>query len=227
MDSTTIWDLSMPIADHFRWKVDRRRLQSFEQGDSFQISWLGWSVHSFTHIDSPRHIDPAGETSSDLDLRSVVGEACVLDLTHVKANEAITRETISKAGSGLKAGDIALLKTGWETQEPIASDRFWKRAPYLTREACEWLLEKEIKALGVDFPQDEPIRHLLDGEVRPIDEFVSHDVLLANGIPLIEYLCNLGSITEERVQLFALPLKIPDSDGCPARVIAMPVRQTP
>ena len=84
-------------------------------------------------------------------------------------------------------------------------------------------MEKNIKALGVDFPQDKVIRNLLDGEVRPLEEFVSHDVLLKTGIPLVEYLCNLGSIPHSRVQLFALPLNIPDSDGCPARVIAMPL----
>jgi kynurenine formamidase len=37
---------------------------------------------------------------------------------------------------------------------------------------------------------------------------------------LIEYLCNLAALESERTQLFALPLKLPDADGAPARVIA-------
>ena len=213
----------MPIEDHFRWKVDRELKKSFEQGDQFQVTQIAWTVHSFTHIDSPRHIDPQGKTSSEQDLQSVIGEACVIDLTAVKPNEAITAETIQSAAANLQEADIALLKSCWEEKEPITSDQFWKTAPYLTREACEWLLEKNIKAFATDFPQDRPIRNLLDGEVRPLQEFVSHDVLLSKGIPLIEYLCNLRALEGDRVMLFALPLKLPNSDGCPARVIALPL----
>jgi kynurenine formamidase len=47
-------------------------------------------------------------------------------------------------------------------------------------------------------------------------------VLLRNGVIMIEYLCNLRRIPGDRTPLVALPLKIPDSDGAPARVIALP-----
>ena len=91
---------------------------------------------------------------------------------------------------------------------------------YLSVGACRWLLAREIKALAVDFPQDYPIRGLLDGKQAPIEAFVSHDILLRNGVILIEYLTNLGALTSPRTTLFALPLKIPNADGAPARVIA-------
>jgi len=213
----------MPIEDHFRWRVEREKAQSFEAGDQFQVTRVGWAVHGFTHIDSPRHIDPDGYTSDDFDLQRLVGEACIVDLSQVEENQAISAGILSSAAKDLRTGDIVLLKTCWDDRQSIQKDEFWKKAPYLTREACEWLLSQDIKALGVDFPQDKVIRNLLDGEVRPLEEFVSHAVLLKNGIPLIEYLCNLGSVPHDRVQLFALPIKIPDSDGCPARVIAMPI----
>ena len=213
----------MPIEDHFRWKVDRELVQSFESNDQFQVTRVGWAVHGFTHIDSPRHIDANGYTSSDFDLQNLVGEACVIDLTHVKDNQKIDRTILEDANHHLRSQDIVLLKTNWDQRKSVKSETFWKTAPYLSRDACEYLLTQDIKALGVDFPQDKPIRNLLDGEVRPMNEFVSHDILLMNGIPLIEYLCNLGSVPHKRVQLFALPLNIPNSDGCPARVIAMPL----
>ncbi len=69
-------------------------------------------------------------------------------------------------------------------------------------------------------PQDYPIRELLGGKQAPIAEFVSHDILLRNGVILIEYLTNLGALSSPRTTLFALPLNIPNSDGAPARVIA-------
>jgi arylformamidase len=46
-------------------------------------------------------------------------------------------------------------------------------------------------------------------------------VLLRNGVILIEYLSNTAALTEPRTFLCCLPLKVPDADGAPARVIAI------
>jgi len=56
--------------------------------------------------------------------------------------------------------------------------------------------------------------------LAPIAEFVSHDILLRNGAIPIEYLTNLGGLEGPRSTLVVLPLKIPNADGAPARVIA-------
>jgi kynurenine formamidase len=37
---------------------------------------------------------------------------------------------------------------------------------------------------------------------------------------LIEYLCNVASIGADRAVVHALPIRIPQADGAPARVIA-------
>jgi kynurenine formamidase len=50
---------------------------------------------------------------------------------------------------------------------------------------------------------------------------VTHDVLLRNGVILIEYLANTVALTEPRTFLCCLPLKVPAADGAPARVIAL------
>ena len=57
-----IIDLTMPIESHFRWPVERKLLGDFEKEDAFQVTWIGMGVHGFTHIDSPRHMVPLGET---------------------------------------------------------------------------------------------------------------------------------------------------------------------
>ena len=215
-------DLTLPIADHFRWKVDRTLKAEHARGDQFQITWIGWTVHGFTHVDAPLHMLANGTTTSDFQLEQLVGPAAIVDLTDaVTSNEPITRETIAERGGHIRRGDIVLLKTCWEERHSIATPEFWTQAPWLTRESCEWLYAREIKALGVDFPQDEPIRHLLQSVVKPISEYVSHDVLLRRGVLLIEYLCNLRALRGPRTHLVALPLKVPDADGAPARVIAM------
>ena len=62
---------------------------------------------------------------------------------------------------------------------------------------------------------------LLDGEVRPMPEHVTHDVLLRNNVTLIEYLVNTMEVTTPRTFLAALPLNLPGADGSPSRVVAI------
>ncbi len=215
-----IIDLTLPIEEHFRWPVDRRLTADLAKGDGFQVTWLGLPVHAFTHIDAPRHMVAGGPTTSEVGLERVVGEAAVIDLSGIAPDTAIGPELLAERGAQVRAGNIVLLKTCWDQVCSHHTPEFWTTAPYMTREACIWLLENGIKALGVDFPQDYPIRGLLTGETAPITEFVTHDVLLRAGVILIEYLCNLAALETERTTLFALPLKLPEADGAPARVIA-------
>jgi kynurenine formamidase len=91
----------------------------------------------------------------------------------------------------------------------------------MTREASTWLLGRKPRAVAFDFPQDFVIRLLLEGERRPLAENVTHDVLLRNGVILMEYLSNTAALTAPRTFLCCLPLKVPGSDGAPARIIAI------
>ena len=218
---TQIVDLTMPISNHFRWSVDRQLKSDFDKGSAFQVTWVGWAVHGFTHIDAPRHIDPTGHTTSDISLDQIVGNAAIVDLTGTEPNSPITEAQIRNASAHITSGDIVLLKTCWDVVVSPMTPEFWTTAPYMTRPACEWLLSRDIKAIGFDFPQDYPIRKLLKDEVAPMSEFVTHDVLLRHGVIMIEYLCNLQQLTTSHTQFYALPLKILDSDGAPARAIAV------
>jgi arylformamidase len=216
-----IIDLSMPIEDHFRWPVERRVRGDHAKGDLFQATWIGATVHGFTHMDSPRHCVPGGPTTDDVPLEQTIGEAAIFDLAPVEPNEAITPERLAAASELLRPGDIVVMRSCWEQQLSPRSEAFWTEAPYLTREAAAWLLERKPKAVAFDFPQDYPIRLLLKGETRPIEENVTHDVLLRNGVILIEYLSNTAALVEPRSWFCCLPLKLPAADGAPARVIAI------
>lgn len=216
-------DLTLPLADHFRWSVKREHRADFTRGDAFQVTWLGFSVHGFTHIDSPRHMVPGGPTTSAFDLDDLVGEAEIVDLSHVPANARIDADTLARAAPSLAAGRRLLLMARWDERASIHEPAFWTTAPWLDRSACEWLLGRRPRSIGFDFPQDYPIRGLLDGRTAPIAEFVSHDVLLRHGVPMIEYLCNLGAVGAPRCDLVVLPLKVLDADGAPVRAIARAV----
>jgi kynurenine formamidase len=214
-------DLSMPIADHFRWPVDRRLTSDHARGDLFQVTWAGWAVHGFTHMDSPRHFFEGGKTTSEIPLETTVGEAAVVDLAPVGPDEAITAGRLAAAAGHVEPGDIVVMKSCWERQRSPRTPEFWTAAPFIEREAAAWLLARQPRAVAFDFPQDYTIRLLLKGEIRPVAEHVTHDVLLRNGVILIEYLSNTAALTRPRTFLCCLPLKIPDADGAPARVIAL------
>ena len=98
------------------------------------------------------------------------------------------------ADPGGPEGEILLLSVGWDRRRDYRTPAFWRESPWLTREAAEWLYARKPTAVAFDFPQDYPIRLLLDGKSAPNDQQVTHDVLLNNGITLIEYLVNTTAL---------------------------------
>jgi kynurenine formamidase len=151
-----------------------------------------------------------------------VGEAAVLDLSDVPANTPIEGARIEAAGAHLRHGDIAILKTCWDERFSIDTPDFWLQAPWMTDGAAEFLHGRGIKAVAFDFPQDYCIRFFLTGEKRPpLPEHVTHHRLLARGVIMFEYLANTGALRAPRNQFVGLPIRLPDSDGAPARVIAI------
>lgn len=216
-----IIDLTMPIEDHFRWRVERQLKGDHDRGDVFQATWLGCTVHGFTHMDSPRHCVPGGPTTDDVPLDRTVGDAAVVDLANLRPNEPIAGDRLAAAAAHVVEGDIVVMRSTWERTFSPRKPEFWTQAPFMTREAAEWLLERRPRAVAFDFPQDFATRLLLKGESRPLADNVTHDVLLKNGVILIEYLSNTVQLAHERTWFCALPLKIPAADGAPARVIAI------
>lgn len=215
-------DLSTPVCTgHFRWEVERRFVKTHDTGAG-QATWAGWNVHAFTHMDSPRHVDPEGSTTDAITLDMTVGPGAVVDVSSVSANSPIERAVLAEAGAHLRPGDIALIRTRWDERESLDTPGFWLNAPWMTAEGAIWLRERGIKAIGFDFPQDHCIRFFLTGETRPpLPEHVTHYHLLKHGIVMFEYLCNMGALKQSRNEVVALPIRLPDADGAPARVIAI------
>ena len=129
---TRIIDLSLPIEDHFRWPVERRVRGDHDRGDVFQATWLGWTVHGFTHMDSPRHCVPGGPTTDAIPLEQTVGVAAVIDLTPIQPNEAISAARLAPASGHVAAGDIVVMRSCWEQQRSPQTPEFWTEAPYMT-----------------------------------------------------------------------------------------------
>jgi kynurenine formamidase len=217
-----IVDLSLPIDfEHVRWQAERWVKGDLAAGSIDQVTTIKLSCHSFTHVDARRHYFLDGATIEATPLEDVVGPADVIDLMDVAANEAIDAPRLAPRLAGLPAGARVILKTAWHRHRSFRTREFWLDAPYLTREAALALKAARIRTIAYDFPQDFPIRLLLSGETRPIEEHVTHDILLRAGVHMIEYLTNTAALVEKRVLLSAAPLKVPAADGAPARVYAI------
>jgi arylformamidase len=216
-----IIDLSMPIGPHFRWSPELRIKGDIAAGDQFRISHLATTCHGFTHVDAQAHFVAHAPTIEATPLARVVGPARVIDLRNVAPNSAIDARRLASRDPGGAEGEILILSAAWDTKRDNTTPEFWKEAPFLTRDAAEWLHARKPTAVAFDFPQDFPIRLLLDGKTVPSDQHVTHDVLLRAGVTLIEYLVNTSALRHPRTLLCAAPLKIPNADGAPARVFAI------
>lgn len=215
-----IFDLSMTIKPMWRWPSQLEVVRDFSSGDPYRVTAMNMVMHAFTHIDTPLHIEPGRETVDQVDLANLCGPAMVADLGTVSANQAIGPDLLADRCRGLLENDILLLKTCWDRLRDCTSRQYWQEAPFINESGAAWLAKQNIKAVGFDFPQDFAIREIPQRHPS-IEEMPTHNLILRKGIYLIEYLCNLSTLHADRVQVFALPLKIEGSEGACARVIAV------
>jgi arylformamidase len=216
----SIIDLSMSIQTHWRWRIETSLALDHSKGDPFQATVLSVPMHAFTHVDTPLHIEPGRITIDKVPLDRLCGSAAVLDLTGKSANEPITAQDLKKSGAHIGEGDMIILKTAWDLKRDWLTKEYWLEAPYVEEEAARFLAQLPIKAVGFDFPQDHTIREIPRRHPAAA-EMPTHHLLLRKGVFLLEYLCNVHQILSDRVTIYALPLKVKNAEGAPARVIAV------
>jgi kynurenine formamidase len=216
-------DLSHTIVyPHWRWRTNRQITSSHEHGDLFRSSLLTMPSHGFTHVDAPCHFLPGGQTITDWPLDRFSGHAAVVDLSHLGADHGISAADLDAHATHVRPGDVVLLRTDWDRKCDIRTREFWTRAPYTTREAAQWMVERRVKAVGYDYPPDPSLRMNPDSPgTLPRELHVTHDVFFPADIAVIEYLANLADIPTARTLFMALPLKIDRGDGSPVRAVAI------
>ncbi len=97
-------DLSFPIRPHFRWKVAPERVATHAKGDPLQSTVVTISCHAYTHVDAPLHYLPGGRDIASMPIDQWIGEAAVVDLSHLGANGEVTAAELE--GLMLKRGVI-------------------------------------------------------------------------------------------------------------------------
>lgn len=215
-----IIDLSFPIHEGMRtfpsyWhpKVEIRQLgrHRVEKRESRKVV-LG--THTGTHVDAASHFIPGGRSVDKIPLSILVGEATVVDLSNDSDSREISAADLRKALQGRKARRL-VVRTGWSSH--------WKRSdyysgyPYFSTEAIRWLLRRGLKLLALDTPSPDNPKNKRGN--RP--DSPNHKILLGSGVVLVEYLCNLEQVRANTIEFIALPLRLRNADGAPARCIAI------
>ena len=112
----------------------------------FRSSRLARPGHGFTPCDGFSHFIPGGTPVDRMPIETWVGEAAVVDLTHVGANTAIEAADLEARGQHVRRGDIALLRTDWPRRQSWETLAFWTEAPWTGLSACRWLVARGVNA---------------------------------------------------------------------------------
>lgn len=162
---------------------------------------LDISMHSGTHIDGPMHLTESSEYISEMPLEAFIGVGSVLDV-----REQAVIKMKPEYRELVEDGSIVLLYTGQD--KFYGSKEYYEEHPVVSRELCEFLVDKNIKMLGVDMPSPDHY------------PFEIHKMLLRNGIYIIENLTNLDKLlVVKNFEVIALPLKM-TADSSMTRAVA-------
>lgn len=200
-------------ADWFPKFVSERSMtpETDPYGTKRTFSYLHVFPHNGTHMEYKLHFYPGTEGIDEVPLRTLIGRACVADLSHKGELDEVTGDDLEKALRPVwQPGDRLLIRTDYLRHNWGRSD-YWDRPPYLTPSAAQWAIDNGACLIGFDCLTERPG----DGE-SPV-----HHALLAAGIPLLEYVTNMHELTRQVVQLIALPTKVAGAEAAPARVIAV------
>jgi kynurenine formamidase len=191
----------------------------------FSTKLLIMEDHTGTHVDASLHFydgvrrTPRGRSIAEMPLEKLYGEAVCIDVSAKRGDEPVTAAmlaaAVDKQHLEIHKDDIVLVRLWSGTW---GGDAFLA-ARGLAKDACEWLLERDVKCVGVDHPN-------LEGRVS--EELGNADcpghVLLLHPdreIPIIENLVGLKSLRGKRFRFFGLPLKMDGATGSPIRAIAL------
>lgn len=217
-------ELSHTLEEHIPiWPTHSRFLHtlwhSYWHGDEAIDYQLLINEHNGTHVDAPAHFikeGPAHIWINQMPIKSFFGVCITLDMSFLGKRESLSKEQIvnweTKNGK-IQKDNIVLINFGWA--------KYWKNRPNdkdyvqnwpgVGRCAAEYLLEKEIKMVGVD---------TLAVDVYGSIENPAHHTLLGNKILVVENLNNLDKMPKHGY-FMALPLPIKDGSASPIRAIAL------
>jgi arylformamidase len=182
-------------------------------GDAVNVGSIRTSLHAGTHVDAPWHYDDRGARLGAVDLRRLVGEALVLDVSGGDGAVTVADLEAALVDAETAEGALpprALLHTGepdaWGTAFPTG---FRPLAPA----AVDWLAQRGVRLIGTDAPSVDPLTS---------KDLPAHRACAAHDLTIVEGLA-LARVAPGRYELICLPLSLPEADASPARALLRPL----
>ncbi|CAM3429087.1 cyclase family protein [Zobellia roscoffensis] len=205
-----IIDLTLPIQSGDKGvTIDKAKTLA---EDGWNATTLHLYSHSGTHMDAPLHFEVNDQTIDKIPVDRFVSEAWVVNLLGIQPKESITVAHLGAVAEKLVNGQSILLHTGWSKK--VGTEEYRDALPRISPELAHWLGEKKVNILGVEPPSVADVNNIQ--EVTEV-----HTILMKNDIIIVEGLTNLEAISQSKITLVALPLKVKNGDGAPARIIAI------
>lgn len=185
--------------------VQLYRQQKIDDGANANVSFLGLSVHTGTHIDAPFHFLKEGSGVDQIPLDLLVGKAQVVQIP--PDAKMINTEVLK--GIVFHPGVRKILfKTSMSKRQVNLMQAFHTDFVAVAADAAQALVDMGINVIGIDYLSIAPYKNS-----RP-----THEILLKAHTLVIEGL-NLADVDEGLYTLYCLPLKLKGADGAPARVL--------
>lgn len=199
------------------------------QGYYYSSYSLSTPEHGGTHLDAPIHFAANRQTTDQIPLSSLTGNAVLIDIS---SNALRNRDYLlsiddiqkwEKKNGRIPDNSIVLVRTGYGAFYPDRAKYFGtaKTGPEAIPElhfpgidpiTADWLVKnRNIKAMGLDTPS------LDRGQSK---DFRAHQVLMGANKPGFENLANLDKLPATGIYVVALPMKIARGSGGPLRIIA-------
>ena len=219
------------------------RVLEFHAKDGILVQQLEGIMHRGTHMDAPIHVQENTPTITGYPLWRFFGTGVAVSIPKGKWG-VITPQDLEHAEPKIRKNDIVMINTGSHHHWGDNPDYF-AYSPGLYKGAAEWLVEREVKLVGVDVQAlDHPLGTFLGphgpGPAQPhlndeyraqtgrdiIEDFPywepAHKILMTNGIPGIENIGgDLDKITGKRCTFQGFPWKWHEGDACVIRLTAI------
>ncbi len=199
-------DISLPLHNQtVVWHGDPAvNIQTDAPGiDDVILSKLNLGSHTGTHVDAPRHFLPRGKTVDQIPVERFIGPCSVVTIK--TAAPEITLGDLKQ--SEIRPQSRILFKT--KNSRLLESGKFTESYTSLSLEAAEFLADREIWLVGIDYLSIEKFHN----PGHPV-----HKTLLKKEVVILEGLY-LEHVTAGNYELYCLPLSLHGLEGAPCRAI--------
>jgi kynurenine formamidase len=173
-----------------------------------------------THMDSPSHFIPGGLNIGDIPLEDCLAPLYIINCSD-KAHpdfflSAEDIQSFEKEFEEIEKGAFVVMRSGWESKwsdnekyRNVQKDNHM-HFPGFSSESVQYLLEKEIKGIGIDTLSP-------DGSSK---DFPVHHLVLGKGKYIVENLCNLSKVPPYGAYILNAPTKVKKGTEAFVRSIA-------